>query len=687
MSLIRLAVRVRIALMSSLKEAKSINALAQIIKPLRRSVRLFPILLAIFLLIPSAAKISGTSVGIYNQFIYGDSTKDPNLLFSYPRPVRSDEWLVNTQLTIAQAKEGFPRVNQNIGNGRDMSLAGDVPYKDWSAVFRPQNLPFFILPLEYAFALKWWLILYLVIISCYFFTLRILPRKRLFAAIFSSAIGLSPFFAWWYLSGAMAPIFYGFFILIVGMRTINSEPVKFLKNKHPLYSNIAYILTLAYLLTSFALILYPPFQIPVAIVVFFFLIGYLVNKRFEAKLSWRQIGKKLAIFSVGLIIAGVLLGLFIATRKDAFSAITNTVYPSARVSTGGHVDSLHIFDSFLQPQLQSERRGTHFFKNQSEASNFILLSPFLVLPALALTIYEYRQKRRIDWLFVIIQLNVLLFFARVFVPFGDGFYKLLLFDKVPNERLIIGIGLVGILLTLLTYKKLIQLKISRRVWWGVAGTYTLVCFAVVSLIGFRVADMYPLFISYAPKILLLAASFCLIIWLFLIKRGVLAAIVLLLFSFGSVVKINPLYKGLGWINSNELFSRMQVASTPDDTWAAADVIAFENFGLLADRGSLSGIQPYPDFKLWRQVAGASADDTYNRYAHVVFVSSPQWSEPLKLIQPDFFEVAISCSDFITKNVDYILDTSPLNKPCLQLKDKVVYPSVSFHIYEVKPNNL
>lgn len=653
-----------------------------IIKKFPRGVWFFPVVLAIFFLGLSAFKISGTSVGTYHQIIYGDSAKDPDLLFGHPRPVRSDEWLVDSQITIAQSKAGFPRFNNNLGNGRDMSLAVSVPYKDWSAIFRPHNLAFFVLPLEYAFALKWWLLLYLLIISCYFFTLRILPRQCLFAALFATAIGLSPFFFWWYLSGTFAPMFYGFFIMILGMRVVNGEPVKFLEKRPLRYSYLIYIGALAYLVTSFALILYPPFQIPIAVVVSLFVLSYILAKHFNDKLAWRELSRRVGILLAGLVISLGLIGLFVVSNRSAINAVTSTVYPGARLSSSGGINYLNIFDSFVQPQLESSVRGTHFFNNQSESSNFILLSPFLILPALALTFYEWRRHHRFDWLFGGIQLTVLLLFARIFLPYGNTFFHFMLLDRVPHERLLIGIGLANVLLILTFYKKLVELKVPRRLLWWTASIYGLACFTLVAALGFHISHQYPIFISYAPKILILAGGFCLIICLFLIRRGVLAAGLLLLFSFYSSFYVNPLYRGLGWIKDNDLFSRMQSVSKPGDTWAAADVIVFENFGLLANRDSISGIQQYPDLKLWRQ---ASSDETiYNRYSHVIFVSNPTWQEPLRLIQPDLFEVRISCSDFITKNVDYILDTSELNLTCLKLKDSVQYPAANFHIYQVQP---
>jgi hypothetical protein len=55
---------------------------------------------------------------------------------------------------------------------------------------------------------------------------------------------------------------------------------------------------------------------------------------------------------------------------------------------------------------------------------------------------------------------------------------------------------------------------------------------------------------------------------------------------------------------------------------------------------------------------------------------------LRLVQMDFFEVGLTCNKFTTTNVDFVLNTSPSNIPCLELKDKVAYPGATFYLYRV-----
>src|SRR5262245_55415239 len=111
---------------------------------------------------------------MYHQILNGN-TPDQNLLYGHPQAIRSDEWLVQTPFTAAQSKVDYPLVNPNIGAGFDTSIILDLPHREWTALFRPENFAFFVLPLENAFAFKWWFVSYLLVMAVYALTLVVVP--------------------------------------------------------------------------------------------------------------------------------------------------------------------------------------------------------------------------------------------------------------------------------------------------------------------------------------------------------------------------------------------------------------------------------------------------------------------------------------------------------------------------------
>ena len=647
-------------------------------KRLYKSVWLFPAILTVVLLGLTAFRISGSSIGIYHEIFYGKQANDPNLLYGDPQPIRSDEWLVNTQLILAQDANDYQNINENIGTSRDMSFNIDVPSKDWSAPFKPQNLVFFVLPFEYAFAFKWWVLLYLLVLAAYFFTLRLFPGKRLLAALAALGFGFSPFIFWWYLNGTMSPLIYGFFIILVVMRILNGEPAVFLKKLGIRYSYALYVLLLAYLLVCFGLVLYPPFQIPVAIAVAVFLFGYLLQKYSDKKEKKTLIAQRLSVIIMAIVVAGGVMFTFLNTHKEPFERISNSIYPGKRVVGSGTLEPKFVLSSYLQPQLQRDSRANFYYNNPSEASNFILIMPLLLLPGLFLIGYEWVKKRRIDWLLVSLQAGCLLLLARVFVPAGDAFYKLLYLHVVPNERLLIGIGFIGFL----HMKKMDLVRFANWRQKTLTIAYSAAWFAVLVWLGLQIRQEYPKFISSLILIAAGASVFVLIPTLILFKKKLLAMILFFGFSLFSVYGINPLYVGLGPIKDSQLSTQIKALSKENDTWATLDHIYFENFGFINDRDSITGVQFYPDPAFWQQVAGPQHDYIYNRYAHILFSSSSELKDKLYLTQSDLFAVKLECSDFVRNNVDYMLSTHPVNTGCISKISEVKYPAATFYIYKV-----
>ncbi len=632
-------------------------------KQLLHSRWLFPLLLLIPLVALSALQLSGTSIGIYRHLA---GIADPDLVAGELRPVRSDEWLVNTQMVIAQTEAGFPLINPNIADGQDMSLILDVPYKEWSIAFRPQNWPFFVLPLETAFALKWWLLLGGLLASAYAMVLHLLPGKRLMAALGAMTLGFNAFIFWWYQTITIAPLIWGI--------------AAFLAARHLLLSQtrarrLGWAVALAYTATCFALVQYPPFQIPVLIVVAGLFIALLIEGS--------QLGKRRAATGMGLtiaacVVAGAIVGTFLMTRQDAVKTITSTVYPGQRTIQSGGVNPARFLAGFLAPELQNSDRAKHFPQNQSESSNFLPLMPFLAIPALAVMALTYRRQRQIDWPLMAVTLVTLLFMLRMFVPWPDAPYRLLLLDKVPNERIILSLGLLMLLQIVLLLRHVSSP--GRSLPWMWAAFSSALALAAFGVVGWYLHRAYPEFLPDKAIIASLGAATAAALFLLLRQKTValgLGTMVVLgvIASHG----IQPLYRGLGPVTRSPL---NQEIDRRGGTWVVADSWIYENIAVATGQDSLSGTQVYPQLNLWRQMdTSGNQSDVYNRYAHVTFTVAG--SDSIELPGADHTNIRINpCGSFAQSRIDYILSTNELAGGCLTPEKRVQYGNQTFHIYAI-----
>ena len=641
-----------------------------------KSIWCFPAILVSILLIFTALNINGSSIGVYHSFLYGGTQKDPNLIAGKPQTIRSDEWLVNTQMTIAQEKNNYKQINQNFAENKDMSLVIDAPYIDWSAIFKPQNFSFFILSFEHAFAFKWWLLIVSLLISAYFFFLKLLGKTSL-AILAAIIIGFSPFVFWWYQMSTIAVLTYGFLILLVSMSLVDGTKWRIFSEKltHT-QSTILKTATLSYLLVAFGLILYPPFQIPIAIVVTFFMLGYLMSK--ASKMSRRQIFTILAPFGIAVVLTVAACGAFLLTRASTVSAVANTVYPGKRVVASGGYDVKKLLVTYLQPNLQREGQGDKYIMNQSESANFIVLPLFSLIPAIGALVWLYIKKRRIEWILLALVTCTVLFMAALFVPGIDLFTKLFALHLVPHERLLIGLGFLSIILaTYLIKLGAKDIKFDRTMLLAIGG-YTAVFCAVSVWAGFETSRMYPQFVSNKVSITLLAGFLSVCLALLIVNRPKLGLGLLAAFSVGSVIFIHPLYRGLGPVYNSEVTSTIQNLSNKDDVWAAAQHIYLENLPQMSGRKAVTGLAPYPTTSFWERYSEEKGDHVYNRYAHT-FLSTNDASS-LVLVGSDLFAISASCERKIAEKITYIVSTTELPESCNKLIKTVAYPGATFYFY-------
>lgn len=642
-----------------------------------QSVWLFPVLLLVPLFVLTGLKLSGTSIGAYYQLLYG-TAPDKSLVANNPESIRSDEWLVNTQQTIAQAKNNFARVNKNIGSGEDMSII-DAPYKDWSIAFKPHNLVFFLLPLDNAFAFKWWVMGYLLIISCYLFIVTLLPGKRLLAAGLSLALFFSAFVQWWYAYGTLGSLYYSFFIATAAIH---------LSRQTELRKKLLWGALIAYLTACFALVLYPPFQVACGLVLFAFLLGYALEN--YADWGRRTLFRNMGVMIAAGVMGSVIFGAFLLTRIDVVKSIQNTAYPGGRADTSGGFFPEHFLASQLGHQFESDKKTAQYLidnkkghTNQSEAANFLLLEPFLLIPSFLLLYYERRSKIPLDWPLFVLNILFIVFLLHLFVPAFTPIAHLLGLGQVADGRALIGIGLLNLMVIVLLVRNLSSKKFSFP--RSAVALYCLLVLVVELLVDFHAYQHFNMFIG-EKRFILVSLPLPIITYLLLTKRFVWAVAGYLAFSIYSSAGVNPLYRGLETITANPLSVAIRQVGVHSSKRWVSDGGYLENLAIANGQRSLSTVYNYPQFALWDKIP-TPGNYIYNRYAHVgIQVSdNPQQPTTLKLIGTDSFVVATnSCSDYLRQmDVGFVITTAALHSPCLKLDRTVSFPLTTVYIYDLQ----
>ncbi|MGV9002171.1 MAG: DUF7657 domain-containing protein [Candidatus Saccharimonadaceae bacterium] len=642
-----------------------------------KSIWFFPALLLVPVLILSVLQISGSSIGTYHQYFYGDTKADPDLIFNKPRSIRSDEWLVATQLSLAQDKDGFSAINKNIGNGIDISLLVDAPTTDFMQVFKPHNLGYFILPEGMAFALKWWLLSYLLIVSIYFFAITLLPKRKKVAVLLGLGFALSPFIFWWYQYITLAPIYYALFGIVVAIKMIHTTKTK---------SALLWGALLAYITTSFVLVLYPPFQIAVGLVALAFIVGYYLDHR---KKTLKQNLPLVYGAITAVLLTVVLVGLSLVPKLGVIETINSTAYPGHRMTASGDFNASFFLANNTSILAQSTMRAQNYswMPNQSEGSNFLLVF-ILLIPILVYFLIRY--KRELPNFYTILATLIVsaLYLVWMFVPNIDFLGSLTLLNRVPHLRLLIGFGLINVILAILTIQVMSykQFKLPKKMpFYFSLGV--LLFYLIIDLVIYK---KFPQFMGMKLAILL-ALPYPVIIYLILTKRFTLGLVGLVIFSAMSVSFIHPLYRGVDVVEKSELSNAIRTIGANDSKVWVTDTLLLENFPVLNGKKSVSGVFIYPDNNLWSKSFPNEDEAKYNRYAHIHFTFDRSADNTISrsLTQPTPDQLIPNmepCDSFLKiNNVGYIITTQAFTKEnasCATLVQKIPYPQNSVYIYRL-----
>lgn len=668
------------------------------------------LVLVVYLLM-TIFSLSGSSVGVFSN----DSSKViTSERLGIPREIRSDEWLVNTSFTVAQYQAGYPRVNQNIGQGQDMSVALDVPYKEWSILFKPQNLFFFILPFSNAFAAKWWFSLVVMLLGTYGLSMSLLKNRkdrRLISSLLSIATSFNPMLIWWYQSATSPPLTIGYLMILA---TLYIKSLADNDNTPSVWQNIKTksgalkILSSAYFATCWALLMYPPFQIAAALGFCFFLVGYTLNSLKEYSIrpleKMELLLKKLTPLLIGGLITTIIVLIFIKTRFGVIEALQNTIYPGKRDVFSGGGSYLDLLSGSFDYALQIPSRAANLATLPSNQSEFSSFGPWWMFSLILMPILIFKKfkKGAVDWQAIFLVAGSTFVLSRIFISWGDILYSPTLLNVVPHKRLKF-IFIILSFFTLITWVQNIPDKIRSQkkvpTFKEVKPTHILLpltIFTTIVFAGLTVGEHVPgLLIRVKAETFIVASLVATVLFLALQKRVKPMLILITIFTIGSSLFINPLQRSLGKLEpSSKEFkvaqSKINTLITKDDLVIESTNIpgTFVNIAEFFDKDSLTGIYTYPDLELWED-SGVNTE-IYNRYAHVTSIIdglAPPDNLSLNLIASDHFSIeATACSlsgaKFNNRSVTKIISSTEISSDCVREVGDLNFLDLKLTIYQV-----
>jgi len=633
---------------------------------------MFPFAVFIVLMTFTAFGISGSSTPL----LATDAGSGDSVVFGLPRSIRSDEWIVHTPMVISQVENNSPRYGDVGVGSHDMSILSDLPVLDWTAVFHPNHWAYPILPIDNAYAFDWWSVGAILLLGTYCFLLVITGSLRwsILGALFLYG---SPYLHWWYTASVFTAIgwmaFAGAFLLVAVTSTGRRRIV---------FSALG-----AFSLVCFALVIYPPWQIPAAIAVAGVTSGALWTRWRTNAASLRSIVTAGAVMAVLTLVP---LGVFVLTRRPAMNAIAQTVYPGARVIAGGGLPWTHLFTGWFGLNYLTNGSGMRgvLFPNESEASSFLFLGVTLLFALPLIWRFVAPLGDRLRGVMIATVAVMALFLTQLFVGLPKIVARVTYLSVVPEPRTLIGLGFSSIVLVVAIGVSLERFEIPQRTKWF--ATAVLVVVSAVCVIGLA-QDFRSVNAAVGSRLIAIAviaavASAALYFWRPLVSVGVLA-----LFGLMVSVPVNPLVSGISQTRDSLVVSTVRTissASNGDGAWVAE---TYPLASLLTTAGvrNLSGVNLYPNVAAWEIIDPSHTyENAWNRYSHAVwsFDTNLKAAE-VALPQADMVEVKINpCDPVLDKfNVRHIVTETRVAASCLRLQEESVGPyGVPVFFYERNP---
>jgi len=619
--------------------------------------------------------LTGSSTGeLYAYF--APNTDDTQIVMAKPRPIRSDEWYIQSTWVISQVEQNYPRISNSFPGGTDASVQHDLPVRDWATLFEPHHWGFFVLPLRQALAVKWWTPSLLLCLSVFAFSILRMPRKPWASFLLAVSAFLAPFVQWWFLSITVHPIAWAFAVLAAVTALVRG------------HRKIGIVLSAAagYLTVTTAIGNYVPFILAAAYPTVAIAVGIgLVAGR---EIGLRRVLRRLIPLFVAGGAALIVTVLWVLTRLDTIKAFLNTSYPGARSSpTGetGTVGVVQLLTATFQRDVLATQNTSLIGGNESEGSSFILIGLALLLPLAALAVRRWRQSREVDWVTVGAIAVGAFMLAYQLIPGWDIVARALLLDRVTAGRMRLGWGILALATIVYALERFADPELSRRWRLGLTGLSLLGTAIIVGVpwvwlvrqVPGLAGSMWIGYLACALYVLLVVAA-C---W----RLPTVAALLLVVVSAGLSWNVNPLYKGY-----------LDMRATPLG-YAVEDVEAKDPGQWLVVGGSVpavvtvieTGMQGYvgmqgaPSQVMWQEIdPGRTRVPEWNRLAQLKWVLGTGEPMPRNPYQDQIEMTFDPCGRFAQDYVEHVVTQDAIASTCLRLDRQVQEGQVNFLIYRV-----
>jgi len=550
------------------------------------------------------------SLPAWNEILPDGGPVNRGLVAGTPKRIRMDDYAVGAPWILSNANTGFKTENEAIGGLKAPLLT--LPVKHPVALFKLSHWGFAFLDVERSYSWMYMSSPTILLVSSFLFFLLITRNQYWLSLTGAITLLLSSGTVWWsFIPSSMIGYAAAAFVAAVYL----------LRSKKPsTYIPMAFLLV--WILASYALILYPPYQLPLGYLFAFVFVGYVVNER-EAIFPLNAAFLKAASLTAAVLAAGFVVYLFRSDVAETLKAVTSTVYPGKRSETGGTGFIANWYSEYYSWSW-SDQKHPKGWLNICELSHYLNFAPVIIPLSIVLFTFTYH----INWMLVGAMVFVGLMWIWMEIGYPAPIANATLMSMVPTRRAQIPMGVGGIVLLfvyLATLRNvdLAQLRTRLPGWFTPVALLGVVAFVVYTA-WVNIDDSEGLLRAeqtFIPALFFILMNGLLLFSLNIRYRVSLFCVGICLFLFPNL-KANPLSKGLSPITENVVYQNVKalVDKDPDARWIVNGNQFVTYMVTATGAKQITGVKFIPNRKQIFSVLDPTMkrDSAYNRYAHVTF---------------------------------------------------------------------
>lgn len=612
-------------------------------------------------------QVSGSSIGIWNNFFGTTETINKGVLLGKSQGIRSDEWATFTIFNFSQkynTLKPFSFFSNSIrADKTDLFLEYGGPVLDIGIIYRIFQVGYILFGNSRGLAFFWNARFIMLIMVTFELMMIITNKKKKLSLLGTMLIALSPIVSWWFSINGLVEMLISMQLAIV------------LLDKYMLETNfkkrILYLIGIAISAGTFLFAFYPSWEIPLAYVTAGLGIWIIIKNYKKCKIYKRD------IISIGIIVSifGITLGYLLTKSWNTIEIILNTVYPGSRLEIGGGCIA-KLFEYPINTFFNINNRG--LLSNTCEEAVFFDIFPL----GLIFTIIVLIKQKKKDVLLIILTILDVFFGIWLIFGFPKIIAKITLLSNSQASRTYLAFGIINIMM-LIRALALFEVKVTVR--------KSLILSIFLSTIVTALTYKYYSYYLYLYMIIIIYTMLLVLFYLiFRINKKIEMNLLLIsIFSISiiSSLIVNPIRVGTDVIYEQPIVKQIEsiIDKDKEGKWIVEGLgYPYINIPIMVGAPTINCTNVYPDLDRWKLIdKNEKYGDVYNRYAHITINLQTDKDSSFELMTPDSFITYLNVDDLDVLDVRYILTPNSLEKYSSEkIKFELIGQENIFKIYKI-----